>query len=292
MRKAALAAACLALTACAASTHTADPIEIPPAPPIPAFYTQALDAGGIPILASDKVPLPALEASRDMVSGMLAHRPDVAELLVQASFRVAIMAEDETTTDLPEQADWTKPARDDPRLTRCERKHYDTRIGALTDREYWHRRARGMGGRLTSSSVEDVLGQRNSRYFGETILVHEFSHGILKALRIADPALAAQVDAAYAAAQENGLWAGEYAMTNVDEYWAEGTQFWFNSNRLAVMDGVRVLDHTDLAAYDPALYAVLGQTYGDTHRLKSDPFWMHPARVPDGPPPVSTAEVC
>ena len=87
-------------------------------------------------------------------------------------------------------------------------------------------------------------------------------------------------------------WRGEYAMTSLGEYWAEGSQFWFNSNRLAVMSGRRVLNADDLARYDPALYRALGRAYGPGHRLPGDPFWMSEARVPPGPIPRNTAEVC
>ena len=104
--------------------------------------------------------------------------------------------------------------------------------------------------------------------------------------------LYARLEAAYANAQEAGRWRDEYTMTTIDEYWAEGSQFWFDSNRLQVFDGRRILDHQDLYAYDPALFAVLGEVYGSSHRLARDPFWKSPARVPPGPPPVNTAEVC
>lgn len=260
--------------------------------PLDPFYTQRLDAAGIAIVGSDAPPPAALETARSLVEQMLAHRPDLARWLSGNGYRVAIMAESEATTDLPEQSHWTRPARDDPRLTRCERKHYDARIGAMTDREYWNARARGMAGPLTSGAAEDLLGLRSSRYWGETIFVHEFSHNVLAAIRAVDPRLGAEVDAAYADARAKGLWKDEYASTSVDEYWAEGSQFWFNSNRLAVFDGRRVLNHGDLARYDSKLYAVLGRAYGPGHRLAGDPFWQSPARVPPGPPPKNTAEVC
>lgn len=260
--------------------------------PLDPFYTQRLDAAGIAIVGSDAPPPAALETARSLVEQMLAHRPDLARWLSENGYRVAIMAESEATTDLPEQSHWTRPARDDPRLTRCERKHYAARIGAMTDREYWNARARGMAGLLTSGAAEDLLGLRSSRYWGETIFVHEFSHNVLAAIRAVDPRLGVQVDAAYADARAKGLWKDEYASTSVDEYWAEGSQFWFDSNRLAVFDGRRVLNHGDLARYDPKLYAVLGRAYGSGHRLAGDPFWQSPARVPPGPPPKNTAEVC
>ena len=261
-------------------------------PELDSFYAQRREAAGIAVIGSAKVQPKALERAAGLIRQMLAHRPDLARWLAANGYRVAIMAESEATTDLPEQAHWTRPDRSDPRLTRCERKHYDERIGAMTDREYWNARARGMAGPLTSGAAEDVLGLRSSRYYGETILVHEFSHDVLTAIRAVDARLSREIDAAYASALKSGRWKDEYASTSVDEYWAEGTQFWFNSNKLAAFNGRRILNHEDLADYDPALYAALGKAYGDTHHLAGDPFWMSPARVPPGPIPENTAEVC
>jgi len=282
-----LTCALLAHAACAAA---------PSAPPrslgLDPFYAKYLDAGGIPVTSSAKVADPVLEKARSIVLQMLHHRPDLKAELVRDGYRVVVMAQSESTLDLPEQAAWKKPARDDPRLTRCEIKHYDERIGRLTDRQYWDERARGMGGLLTSGSVEDLLGLPVSRYYGETIFVHEFGHDVLWAIRDADPKLYAAVQRAYAHAQAADLWHDEYAMTTVDEYWANGTQFWFNSNKLEVMNGRRVLSDADLKAYDPQLYAVLARAYGRNHHLTGDPFYNSPARIPPGPVPVNTAEVC
>ncbi len=286
-RRVALVAVLSLLAAC--SAPVARPASLDDLDP---FYVQHRDAAGIPVVGSAKVPAEALDTAASLIRQMLAHRPDLARWLAHEGYRVAVMAESEATTDLPEQAHWTRPDRSDPRLTRCERKHYDERIGAMSDRAYWNARARGMAGPLTSGAAEDLLGLRSSRYFGETIFVHEFSHNILAAIRVVDPALSRKVDAAYAHALKSGLWKDEYAFTSVDEYWAEGTQFWFDSNKLAVFDGRRILGHADLAAYDPALYAALGEAYGPRHRLAGDPFWMSPARVPPGPIPRNTAEVC
>lgn len=275
------------LAACAAS---------PAAPPgslaLDPFYTRYADADGIPVVASGRVPVAALDAARQMIAGMLAHRPDLARWLHREGYRVAILGESEAITDLPENRGWTKPAPDDPRLTRCEKLHYAERIGALSDRDYWNARARGIGGQYAAAAEEDVLGYRSSRYYGETILVHEFAHNVLFAIQAVDPTLYARVEAAYAHAQASGLWHNEYALTTVQEYWAEGSQFWFDSNALVVVNGRRILNHEDLAQYDPQLYALLGEAYGDSHRLAGDPFWMSPARVPPGPIPENTAEVC
>jgi hypothetical protein len=256
------------------------------------FYTRRLEAAGIPVIGSAKAPEEALRAARDIVRDMLRHRPDLRRWLAARGYRVAVMAPDETTTDLPEQRHWTRPAPDDPRLTRCERKHYAERIGRLTDRQYWDARARGMSGLLTSAGAENLLAGPNDRYHGENILVHEFAHDVLHAIRAVDPPLHAQIEAAYARALAEGRWKDEYASTTVDEYWAVGTQFWFNSGRIVAFDQVRVLSDADLARYDPPLAAALRAAYGDRHRLKGDRFYMHPARVPKGPLPKFTAEQC
>lgn len=266
----------------------------PPPAPLHAdpFYTRYADAGGIPILSSARVPAKALLAARDIVQAMLAARPDLHAQLVTDGVRVAVMAGDESTLDLPEQRGWKKPARDDPRLTPCERKHYDARIGRLSDRAYWDARARGMSGPLTSTGAENLLGDPNGRYYGQNILVHEFAHMILLAAEKRDPALYAEVARAYAAALGAHRWQGEYAAVSIGEYWSVGTQIWFNTNQLVAFDGRRILSHEDLEAYDPALYRALGKVYGTSHRIAADIFYMHPARVPPGPPPRSTAEVC
>ncbi|MBX7534145.1 glycoside hydrolase [Qipengyuania sp. GH1] len=256
------------------------------------FYRKQVVADGIPIQSSERVPDEALLAARDMTRGMLSNRPELANWLAANDYRVAIIAEQEALLDLPDKANWTKPARDDPRLTRCELKHYDTRIGAMSDRAYWDARARGIGGPRSVGSEEDVLGLPTTRYWGETIFVHEMAHNILFAIEAVDPKLYREVEEAYANALASDLWLNEYATTTIQEYWAEGTQIWFNSNRLVVVEGTRILNHPDLKDYDPQLYSALAKAYGANHRLKSDPFWMSAARVPPGPIPKNTAEEC
>jgi len=284
-------ASILVLTVLAACAPIVDPVSADQRG-ADSFYQQSMSVSGIPLAASDKVTGTTLMRARTILTDMIAHRPEFGDVLASNGYRLAIMAESEAITDLPENANWKKPGPDDPRLTRCERKHYEVRIGQKTDREYWNARTRGIGGLFTVGAEEDVLGRSSSRYYGETIIVHEFAHNILDAIRLSDPALYADVETAYTMALADGLWKDEYASTTVQEYWAEGTQFWFNSNRLAVFNGRKILSHSDLTAYDPRLAAALRAAYGDRHQLADDPFYNHPAGVPSGPIPQNTAEVC
>ena len=237
------------------------------------FYKKYTDAMGIAVVSSEKVPDSALLVARDILIHMLSNRPDLRKEMVRKKMRVAVMAESESTTDIPEQRNWKKPSRDDPRLTPNERNNYDNGIAKMTDKEYWDRRARGMGGNPTTCAEENLLGYPGTRYFGENIFVHEFSHAIMGVgIRSADPTLFAEIQAAYKDAMAKGLWTNHYASTNANEYWAEGTQTWFWSNYEYVDGTIRVQTPDDLQKYDSKLYELLARVYPD-HHIPADVYY-------------------
>ncbi len=116
-------------------------VAVGPVPPEfgydPTFYKKYVDAIGIPVISSEKVPDRALLMARDIVVYMLANRPDLRREMIARKYRVGIMAQTEMTTDIPEQRDRKKPSRDDARLTRSERENYDKPggIGSQTDKQ-------------------------------------------------------------------------------------------------------------------------------------------------------------
>ena len=261
---------------------------VPAALELDPFYGKYVDAAGIAVVGSPQVPDRALLVARDIVDHMTAHRPDLRAALVERRMRVIVMGQTESTTDLPEQRDWKKPTPDDRRLTTDEREHYEERIGKLTDKQYWDRRARGMGGNPASCAEENLLGYPGTRYFGENILVHEFSHAIMDiAIRRADPDLLHEIEAVYRSAMDEGLWQRHYAATTAHEYWAEGTQTWFWSNFAFNDRGRRVATPADLEAYDPRLYRLLGRVYGD-HQIPADIY--HARAGGPTPAPASTPQ--
>ena len=246
---------------------------------VDSFYKKYTDAFGIPIVSSGKVPDDALLMARDIVNYMLMKRMDVRTALINHKARVLVMAQTEMETDLPERHDWKKPTKEDRRLTPGERENYDKPggIASMSDREYWNKRARGMGGNVTSCAEENLLGYPGTRYYGENILVHEFSHNIMGALRTADTALYRSILVAYDAAKLKGLYKGQYAINTVAEYWAEGTQWWFWSN-IEFYDGdTRIQTPDDLKAYDPALYAILESVYAG-HHIPADVYYSRNLR--------------
>jgi hypothetical protein len=269
------------VTAPIASSFAAWTVGTPPATlKLDSFYEKHADAFGIPIIASGVVEDSALLMARDIVNYMLLKRPDVRAEMVRQGYRVGIIGRFQGQADLPEYRDYKKPAIDDRRLTPSERERYNLPggIASMTDAEYWNRRARGLGGRYTTAGEENILGIPNTRYYGEHILVHEFSHGVMSALRTADPTFHAEIQKAYEAAKAAGRFKGHYAENTVAEYWAEGSQWWFWSNYAwNAPTGERLWTPDSLRAYDPVLFDLLGRVYAG-HHIPADVYYGRDVR--------------
>ena len=229
------------------------------------FYKKYTDAMGIPVVASEKVPDAALLVARDIVNSMLAARPDIRKALIARKWRTGVIAELEMTMDIPEYSRMKRPGAppDEPVVQ--------------ADRDYHANRSRGLGGNPTTGAEENLLGYPGTRYWGEHIFVHEFSHAMMTGLRDLDPAMHAEIRAAYDAAMAANKYVYDdgrkhYATTNANEYWAEGVQWWFFSNYGECFAGkVKVETPEEFAAYDPRLNELIGRVYA-THHIPMDVF--------------------
>ena len=239
--------------------------------PVPAslgvdpFYKKYVDAQGIPVIASDKVPDDALLVARDIINSMLAKRPDLRAAMIKRRWRTGVIAEVEMTMDIPEYSRMKRPGapRDEP--------------VNQEDRDYHANRSRGLGGNPTTGAEENLLGYPGTRYYGEHIFVHEFAHAIMTSIRDVDPTMHAEIGEAYKEAMAAGKYVHtgdrkHYATTNAGEYWAEGVQWWFFSNFGECFAGnVRVDSPEEFAAYDPVLNELISRVF-DTHRIPMDVF--------------------
>lgn len=229
------------------------------------FYQKHVDAGGIPVLSSTKVPDIALLVVRDIINTMLTWRPDLRRSMIERNWRTGVIAEVEMTMDIPEYGMRKRPGapRDEPIMQ--------------ADRDYHANRSRGLGGNPTTGAEENILGYPDTRYFGEHIFVHEFAHAIHSAIRDVDPGMAQEISDAYDAAMAAQLYQYEdgrrhYATTNANEYWAEGIQWWFFSNYGECFAGdVKVESPEEFEAYDPVLFELIARVF-DTHRIPMDVF--------------------
>ena len=237
----------------------------PPALDLDPFYKKYVDALGIPIVTSARVPDAALLMARDIVQFMLANRPDLRKELIRKKWKVAIMAEGEETYDIPEHRKYRLlPKIDDERLTPEQRADYHAPggVGTMTGEQYWNGRGRGFGGEpdgenTTSCAEENLLGYPGTKYFGSSICVHEFSHGIMRgAIYTVDLEYRRAVEAAYAAAKKQGLSSAQgYPGNNFNEYWATGIEAYvFGSGR----------GPETLLEADPRLYELVRQVVPST----------------------------
>lgn len=207
------------------------------------FYEKHLVVGGLSIVASGQVPDAALAEAAWLVQQMLGRRADILQALVRNRVRVAVMAHTELTTDIPEHSD-------------------------LRPRDYWDRRARGLGASrrrpAVSCGAENLLRFPGDPYAAENIFIHEFGHAIHEmGLRDVDPTFDARLKVVYEQSLEAGLWRDTYAASNKEEFWAEGVQSWFDANREHDREHNHVNTRAELKEYDPALARLLEEVFGD-----------------------------
>lgn len=211
------------------------------------FYKKYINADGIPVISSEKVPDEALIRARTIVIQLLDKIPAVKEQLCKNGVRVAVMSVNELTTDIPEHSDLNKMFPD-------------------TD---WNIRARGLGATMArpaaSCAEENILCYANDRYRGEDILVHEFAHTIhTMGIAMLDSTFNSSLNEIYNAAKKKGLWNNTYAMTNAGEYFAEGVQCWFNVNmEINLPDGIHneINTRKELKAYDTLLAGLISKYF-------------------------------
>ena len=215
------------------------------------FYKKYINAGGIPVISSEKVPDAALLEAKKIIGQMLANVPEIIPKLQVYNVRVAIMGVNELPTDIPEHSD------------------LNTEFPGTN----WNTRGRGYGATVerpaTTCAEENLLCYTNDRYKGENILVHEFAHTIHQlGLHFLYPGFDEQLACIYDIAIERGLWKNTYAISNVKEYWAEGVQDWFNVNVKSVpANGIHneISTRQQLKDYDPDLYDLISLYFSDTN---------------------------
>ena len=143
------------------------------------------------------------------------------------------------------------PDRDDHRRARAAAHEEQPKTN-------WDKRARGLGGKLSSCGEENLLNLKGDRYSQENILIHEFNHAIhQQGLREVDPTFDGRLREAYKKAMDKGLWKGTYVATNPSEYWAEGAQAYFDCMRPQFGANTR----EKLQKYDPELFALVDEVY-------------------------------
>ncbi|MEN8234117.1 MAG: hypothetical protein ABFR89_04265 [Actinomycetota bacterium] len=216
------------------------------------FHRQTCEQSGITIVASGNVAERALVAAAGRMAGMLAEQPDVAAAVAASIDHVAVIGRDEQITDLPGFEDLY-------------------RLHPGTD---WKRLGRSFPGSdeipVSAGAEENLLCLEGDRYEGEDMFVHDFARTIRRfGIAEVDPALDRAIEDAYGRAIAADLWRNTLAEVNSDEYWAEGSQSFFDVNAEAddekdqAHNNVNTRD--ELRSYDPGLYGLLVEAFGETN---------------------------
>lgn len=211
-----------------------------------AFYKKHIDVNGMPVVSADVVDDLALQRTYEIVTRMLAGRPDIVKALVDSKMYLIVMGRDQVYTDMPENRNHPNP-------------------------DYVNERVRGTGGRPTSFGEENILSLQLDRYDDESIGVHEFCHTIDGALGAIDPAWQERKRAMYRQAMDKGLWRFSYTAANAGEFWAEACQSYFDCNRVNNYNHGPVGTREQLKTYDPDTYEIVRKTFN----LSADQDWRY-----------------
>jgi hypothetical protein len=232
-----------------AKTNYACVITSPPASlNLDPYYTKYCDANGMPVIGGSLVSAAALQTAWLQTMNMMKMRQDLLAEMIRQGTKVAIVADGEGITQIPEYSDLDI-------------------VFPITGG--WDARARGLGATvvrpISSGAEENVLCFATDPYYGENIFIHEFSHSVEQmALSFAEPQFFTDLTNAYNAALAAGLFANTYADDTVYEYWAEGVQDWFDINLEAIpSDGIHneINTRIELQAYDPVLYGLISRVF-------------------------------
>lgn len=216
-------------------------------------YAQGCEVLGIEILAAEDVDSTAIDQMADRIFNMLADRPDLIASFNDLGVEGRVIGKDSRITSLPEFAEV-----------------YELYPG--TD---WNRRGRSFPGTdlipVVAGGEENLMCLEETYYQDEDNFVRTMAIAIRRfGLQFVDPITNASIDRAYQTAIATGLWRNTLAEINSFEYWAEGTQSFFDTNLEEPEDRPPNSSHNhvdtraELQAYDPDLYALALSVYGDT----------------------------
>jgi alpha-glucosidase len=228
------------------------------------FYKKYIDVKGMPVVASAEVADLALQRTYDLVTHVLAGRPDIIEAMVKNRMYLIIIGKDQVYTDMPEYRNSPNP-------------------------QYQNERVRGTGGRPTSFGEENLLSLPIDRYDDESIAVHEFCHTVDSTISRMDPAWGKRLNELFRDAMSKGLWKNSYSASNPGEYWCEAVTMYFDCDRPNNWNHCPIYTREQLKIYDPGLYAFIRQTLNLTPQQDWRYQWLQ--KLPNVIPPPAQFKI-
>ncbi len=214
------------------------------------FYSKVIRYNQIPIKSAEAVDDRALQEAWKRLHMMLAKVPEIAANLSANGAELHIIGKNQVTSDLPENSQYKgKPF--------AGAKDFDERT-------------RGVGGLFASCGEENLLRLKEDRYFGSDICVHEFAHtiytyGLNNNVR-------ESIKKQYESSLDKGKWSGCYAATNVEEFFAELSTWFFGSHGdYGKISPSPKVGPTWLKEYDADAFTVLSDLYSGRTKVARPP---------------------
>ena len=220
-----------------------------------AYYQKYISAGGVAIMGDKLIPDRFFFVARDIVFSMTQKHPELRELLTPSrENRPGAMQH-------PFLHDVTGRTTPSPkfRMILSNPGLGNAVIPELRLEGGINYRILSIGGYVpyfawvTASAYDEITLNF------VTIFAHEFAHAIYLAIRLLDMTFDDRLDAAYAAAKENGSYfsSGNQALRNPSEYWAESAQRWFT---VFSLEGQEFL-HDEFRRRDRLMYDLLAEWF-------------------------------
>ena len=231
------------------------------------YYTTIITSqSGVVVKGSEFVNPATVQKAADMVDAILSGAPEALLARMRSVNTFVIFGPGEHSGNIPEQRN------------------------VITYDEFT--RAEGYGGNTAATSAANV--ERNgsfpasyypsgyrSGYANESILSHEFGHGVYSAIRGVSSmsAIASEVIRCHANAVSKGLWS-DYARSNADEYFATMTAVWYNAMAEGTGGSGNPPANTraEMYVYDRKAYDLFAKFYSSETQYLYSPNW---ANVPN-----------
>lgn len=248
------------------------------------YYTKYIDADGIAIVGGKTLTDEVILEAKDIALTMTDKRPELrVQLSPKTGFYFILTDIEETrgnVTTLPEWRLWEFSRRGGPlvlvNIGMCL--EIDDRFVCTSNA------AKNLKIQSRPHSTTCAGFWCNTRnYFKDwSTFVHEMAHAIDYAARQIDPDFQSELEKAYENAKQNELWdngkivRGGYAMTNVYEYWALASEYWFFIQRATTYythhfrEGIEVPEQLreDLKIRDPLIYELLEKWYPEVEQFE------------------------
>ena len=226
------------------------PRIVPIVPQQEAFFDKKTDYHGIVIRANKVVSDEAMFEAIRRIDTVLKNMPNALTNLVAAKAGLDIIGKDQVTTDLPDYRHMKgKPFQGKP----------TEKVTTVDER------TRGFGGLRFSCGEENLLKLKEDRYFGRDICVHEFAHTLQNYGLSKD--IQQKIRDQYKVSMEKGRWKSAYSASDVGEFFAELTMWYFGTHGDTPKGSdVPAPGKEAFKAYDPEAFQLLDDLYSG--RLK------------------------